>query len=155
MRNIELSTFLDAPPDQVWGALRTARLLHFVAHPILRFDPVDPPQLPERWAEGDYTVKMTWHGIIPLGRQVIRISHPEAADGVRQIRDNGSSALIRRWDHLVTVVPEGAGTLYTDKVAIEAGALTWFVAQFARSFYAHRQKRWQHLVANGFDYGAE
>ncbi|APX10378.1 hypothetical protein [Tateyamaria omphalii] len=154
MHDIELSTFLDAPPDRVWDALHTPRLLSFVAHPILRFDPVEPAQLPERWVDGDYIVRMTWRGVVPLGRQVIRISHPEGAEGVRYIRDNGSSAIIRRWDHLVSVAPEGAGTRYTDRVTIEAGVLTWAVARFARSFYAHRQRRWRQLVAHGFDYAA-
>ena len=63
-------------------------------------------------------------------------------------------ALIRRWDHLITIEPAGPRrTRYTDWVEAEAGLLTPLVWAFARVFYAHRQRRWQRLVAHGFRYG--
>ena len=43
---------------------------------------------------------------------------------------------------------ENAQTFMT----IEAGILTPFVWLFARQFYAHRQRRWAALAANGFSY---
>jgi len=147
-----ISTYLDAPPDRVWDAVGTPRLLQYVTHPMIRFTPVAPPQFPDRWKEGDYVVRMALYGVLPLGRQVVSISWPAPEGEGLKIRDNGHSALIRRWDHLITIAPDGNGTCYTDRIEIEAGLITPIVAALARRFYAHRQKRWRNLVAAGFDY---
>ncbi|WP_417254198.1 hypothetical protein [Celeribacter sp.] len=99
-------------------------------------------------------MSMVWRGIIPLGRQTIRISYPETPSGTKHLRDNGHSAMIKRWDHLIVLETDGSGTRYTDRVAIDAGLLTLPVARFAKAFYAHRQRRWQKLVESGFAYEA-
>ncbi|AUH35771.1 hypothetical protein CUV01_19510 (plasmid) [Paracoccus tegillarcae] len=153
MREIVLSSYLNAPLDRIWTEVQRPELLSFVARPIVEFSPVVPSSFPEAWEAGDYIVSMAWRGIVPLGRQTISISHPEAPSGTRQLRDNGHSAMIKRWDHLITLELDGSGTRYTDRVAIEAGILTLPVARFAESFYAHRQRRWQKLVDSDFDYG--
>lgn len=152
MRQVKLTTYLDATPDQVWNELRTPRLLTFVAHPVIRFVPVTPARLPDRWEATAYIVKMRLLGFIPLGRQVIELSYPPPQGGVMYIRDNGHSRLVKRWDHLIAIEPEGDGTRYTDLVKVEAGLLTPIVAAFARRFYTHRQRRWAKLVAAGFEY---
>ena len=72
---------------------------------------------------------------------------------VWSIRDNGHGAMIKTWDHMIEVAPDGDGTRFTDRVTVDAGWLTPFVALFARVFYRHRQRRWRRLIANGFDYG--
>ncbi|WP_152612992.1 hypothetical protein [Tateyamaria sp. ANG-S1] len=138
--------------ERVWAEVQKPELLHFVAHPILKFHPVNPDQFPPRWHQGDYVVSMFWRGICPIGRQTISISHPRAPEGTRIIRDNGHSALIKRWDHLITLQADGSGTRYTDRVVIEAGLLTRPVTMFAKSFYTHRQRRWRLLVDSGFSY---
>jgi len=152
MRDIVLSCHLEAPTDRIWAEVQKPKLLHFVAHPLLRFRPVNPDQFPARWETSDYIVSMRLMGFIPLGHQTISISHPNGPNGTRQIRDSGHSALIQRWDHVITLEPEGKGTRYTDHVTIEAGLLTLPVTMFAKSFYAHRQRRWRLLVASGFAY---
>ena len=150
MAVVELSTVLDAPPERVWEEVNRPALLRFVAHPFVRFDPLDPPAFPERWEEREYRVRVRQLGVIPLGWQVIRIERPAPVGGTRYLRDNGRGALARRWDHLITVAPAGPGrTRYTDRVEIEAGPLTPFVWAYARAFYAHRQRRWRALVAEG------
>lgn len=155
MREIVLSCHLNAPLDRIWAEVQRPELLSFVASPILSFRPEIPDQFPERWEAGDYIVSMRWRGIIPLGRQTISISHPEAPAGSKQVRDNGHSALIKRWDHVITLEPDGSGTRYTDRVTITAGPITLPVAMFARSFYAHRQRRWRLLVDSGFTYSTD
>ena len=150
MAVVELSTVLDAPPERVWEEVNRPALLRFVAHPFVWFDPLDPPAFPERWEEREYRVRVRQLGVIPLGWQVIRIERPAPVGGTRYLRDNGRGALARRWDHLITVAPAGPGrTRYTDRVEIEAGPLTPFVWAYARAFYAHRQRRWRALVAEG------
>ncbi|MEL6922249.1 MAG: hypothetical protein AAFO77_14775 [Pseudomonadota bacterium] len=152
MALVELTTFLDAKPDRVWHELQRPQLLFHVAHPILQFTPVEPKVLDETWQAREYLVAMRLCGLVPIGRQVVDISLPPQPGGTRAIRDNGRSAMIRRWDHLITVASEGDGTRYTDRVEIEAGVLTPFIVLFAHWFYRHRQNRWRRLVARDFDY---
>ena len=57
------------------------------------------------------------------------------------MRDDGHSAFIERWNHLMSVEPDDGGTRYTDRIEIDAGIATPIIAAFARRFYAHRQKR--------------
>lgn len=114
-----------------------------------------PPAFPERWEEREYRVRVRQFGFLPVGWQVIGIERPESGGAARTLRDNGRGTLARRWDHHITVELTSDGqTLYTDRVEIEAGLLTLAVWSFARAFYAHRQRRWRRLVANGFRYGS-
>jgi hypothetical protein len=148
-QTVELTTYLAAKPDTVWHHVQTSALLHHVASPLLRFQPLDG-RFPERWQPGEYRAEMFLFGTVPVGWQAIRISLPEPLGDVRFVRDDGYGPLIERWDHWIAVGPEGEGTRYLDQVTIDAGALTPLVAAFARVFYAHRQKRWRELAATGF-----
>ena len=152
MTTITVTSYLPAPPARVWDEVNKPRLLFFVARPMVRFAPVAPKALPDRWEETDYLFSLKWHGIIPLGRQVISLSRPAPKDGTHFLRDNGHSRVAKRWDHLISIAPEGGGTRYTDSVTVDAGLLTPVVAAFARRFYAHRQARWKTLVAHDFNY---
>ncbi|AHM05363.1 hypothetical protein roselon_03092 [Roseibacterium elongatum DSM 19469] len=145
-------TRLNAPPDAVLAAVTSPRVLCHIAAPLIRFAPVDPPDWPARFAPGPHVVAMYGIGWVPLGRQVIDISYPEATPEKDALvaRDNGHSAMIRRWDHWIIIRPDGAGgSHYTDRVEIEAGWRTGAVALFARLFFAHRQSRLRALLHNG------
>lgn len=86
-----------------------------------------------------------------MGWQVVGIERQPPVGAIRRLRDNGRSLLIQRWDHLITVEPDGSRrTRYTDRIEIEAGWLTPLVWAFAQVFYAHRQRRWRRLAASGF-----
>ena len=150
---VDLSTVLDAPPERVWDELNRPALLCHVARPLVAFAPLDPPAFPERWAERAYRVRLRLFGLVPIGWQVVGIERPAEQGRVRSLRDDGRSAMIRRWDHRMTVEPLPDGrTRYTDHLEIEAGVLTPAAWAFARLFYAHRQRRWRALVARGFRY---
>lgn len=153
MGRVVLSTYLDAAPETIWAHANTTRLLNYVAAPLIRFRPVAPPHWPEVWADGEYVCSMRLFGVLPIGRQTIVISRPPPEEHRRFIRDNGFSAMIRRWDHLITISPEGTGTRYEDRLDLDAGLLTPIVAGFARVFYGHRQSRWRRLVADDFSFG--
>jgi ligand-binding SRPBCC domain-containing protein len=145
-RPVILSTHLAAPPEEVWALLMRPATLEHVAAPLLRFRPEGPP-LPERWQEGAWRVRLRGPLGLPLGWQEIRVSFPEAPPPMRRLRDAGRGALAHRWDHVIEIVPEGAGTRYTDRVTVEAGWLTPAIRLFARIFYAHRQRRWRRLLS--------
>ena len=137
---------LDMDADTVWRQVQRPRVLTHVSRPMLLLRPVDPPEWPEAWPDGEHVVSLWLLGFMPLARQVISVSRPPPSGGARHLRDNGRVALARRWDHLVTVEPLGDRTRYIDRVEIEAGWLTPLVAAFAAVFYRHRQRRWRRLA---------
>ena len=152
MTRVSVSTFLAASPDTVWTHVQTPRLLHYVSRGVMSFKSKELGGFPDIWPAGEHLVSLKWKGVLPIGTQVIGIEYPSPRGDVRLLRDNGRSALIRKWDHMIEIRPEGDGTYYTDTLDLEAGLLTGPVALFAKRFYAHRQKRWRQLVANTFDY---
>jgi hypothetical protein len=142
-------TLIDAPASQCIAAVMTPALLRYVASPWLSFEPVADMEWPTRWVPGPFPVRMKLFGWLPLGVQTIDISLPAAPSGRFQVRDNGHSALIERWDHFISIEAIGNRTRYSDRVDIRAGCRTPFVWLFARWFCAHRQRRWQRLAASG------
>lgn len=155
MRFLICSELECAPIDAIQH-VRTPRLLEYVAAPWIRFEAVDPPVLPDEWEPGGrYLVRMKLFGVVPLGTQVIGIRAVEQRGERLLVHDLGTSALVRVWDHRIEISPAGDGrTRYCDRVRIDAGWRTPFVAWFAKRFFAHRQRRWRRLVRTKFDYGA-
>jgi hypothetical protein len=147
---IDIATYLPCSSSVAIDHVNSPRLLVHIAKPLVKFVAIEPPQFPARWTDGTYWVAMRLFGIIPLGRQAVVISHPPAE--VFTLRDNGHSAMIQTWDHVITIAPSGSGTLYRDQVTIQAGVLTPFVWLFALCFYHHRQRRWRQLANSGFNY---
>ena len=147
---VDISTYFQCNPSDVIQHVKSSRLLLQVAKPLVSFVPITPSQLPQVWAEGTYWVSLYLFGIIPFGKQAVVISYPSSAPFT--LRDNGHSALIRKWDHVITVEPSGNGTHYRDRVTIKAGILTPFIWLFAQLYYRHRQRRWRQLVERGFSY---
>ena len=152
MKTIEISTHLNATPAQVQEHVGRSELLRYITRGMIRFKPIDPPEFPEIWEPGRYKARMYWKGFLPVGWQSIGIEPQPMKGETWSLRDNRHGGLIKTWDHMIEVAPDGEGSLYTDRIIVEAGLLTPFVALFAGRFYRHRQKRWRRLVDNGFDY---
>lgn len=141
-----IETVLPCPAEKAWEEVQRPTLLREVTRPLMRFVPVDPPQLPERWQEGStLRFRLYLFGFIPLGTHTISM---ERIDGdEREIQSRERTRLVRRWDHLIRVRPTDDGrTLYSDEIVIEAGWATAFVWLFAHGFYRHRQRRWRRVA---------
>jgi Protein of unknown function (DUF3703) len=146
---LSLKTKIDLSPETVWAEVQTAALLVHVAWPLVRFVPIGETPLDEFKLGGRYQVTLRLFGFLPFGRQwiVTSLHVPETGTWPKKLRDNGYSALINKWDHWITVAPDGDGsTYYTDAVEIGAGLMTPFVWLFAQIFYRHRQRRWRALA---------
>ncbi len=116
---------------------------------MLRFIPVGETSLDAFRPGGRYQVKLRLFGFMPFGTQWIvpSLHKPEIGEWPKRLRDNGYSALIAKWDHWITVAPDGSGgTHYSDDVEVSAGILTPFIWGFAQIFYRHRQRRWRGLA---------
>ncbi|MCL6250006.1 hypothetical protein M3P36_02930 [Altererythrobacter sp. KTW20L] len=148
---IEVSSHLPIPPALAWEQVQSPQLLQHIAAPLLTFHP-RKGAFPETWQPREYRAGLRLFGILPVGEQVIGIEYPEhgAPEGGHVLRDNGRGGLVTRWDHLMLIAPENGGTRYTDRVEIEAGAVTGLAAAFARYFYRHRQKRWLQLITRDY-----
>lgn len=145
---IRVETIIPAAPDDVWAVLLTPALLRHVAFPLIIFDAAEP--LPGEWSEGDYQVSMRLFGLVPLGRQRIRIRLLETESWPRHVRDEGSGSLAKVWRHDIFLRPDGNGaTAYHDEVEVRAGLLTPVVWLFAHLFYRWRQHRWRALAQHG------
>ena len=147
---ITLSSLLATSADVAYRQVKRPALLYYIAYPLIRFVPSSP--FPALWQEGVYETQMQLFGLIPLGRQLIRIELPDHADdGSFRVRDNGQGHLARTWDHWIRIDPVDAGhCYYTDQVTVKAGLLTPFVWLFALGFYTWRQYRWKRLVLLNF-----
>mgnify|MGYP004704258589 CR=1 FL=1 len=151
MTRIVVSSLLPIAPAVAWEQVQSPALLQHLAAPLLTFHPRDEP-FPAVWENREYHAGLRLYGLVPVGEQVIGIEYPQtgAPQGGHVLRDNGRGGVVKRWDHLMLIAPEAGGTRYTDQVEIEAGIFTPFAAAFARSFYRHRQRRWQQLISRDF-----
>lgn len=154
---VHLSTPLSAPPEWVAAQLQSTTVFRHITAPLVQFRPVQGAQWPACWTVGELALQMWLFGVLPIGRQTVRISiEPPAVDGdLPTLRDNGEGALMRRWDHRITLQPlPGGHTLYTDDIEVVARHLPWLMTPvsvaFAKVFYRHRQRRWRQLVARHF-----
>lgn len=153
MTIIEVTTHLKTSPTRVRRELQTTRLLRYINDGLLSFQFEQETSIPDVWDEGIYLVRLKLFGWLPIGHQKIGIENPGPSDSW-VLRDNGSGSIARVWDHFIFVEPYAEGSVYTDRVRIEAGLLTPFVVLFAHIQYRYRQYRWRRLVANSFDYDA-
>ncbi|MGP1352606.1 MAG: hypothetical protein ACTS1Z_04730 [Parasphingopyxis sp.] len=153
MPTVTVTSIFNASADRVWDEVRSTRLLQYIVRGRVVFDPIDPPQFPVEWSEGDYKVAMRGFGFVPLGSQIIGIEFPQQDGDTRILQDNGGGPLFRAWDHWIFVEPLDDGrTKYTDRVEFDAGILNGVVKLVVRDFFGHRQRRWKKLIANDFRY---
>jgi ligand-binding SRPBCC domain-containing protein len=147
--NVSLSTRIATPPNEVWQRVQTPELMMHIAAPLVRFELLEPSQASDFGASDRFLVKLTLFGFLPFGTQWIvpTVHVDDTAPWPKRLRDNGHSALIRTWDHWITVEPDDdGGTRYRDEVEVKAGLLTPFIWAFAHIFYRHRQRRWRALA---------
>lgn len=157
---VRLSTRLAAPPEWVLAQLQSTQVFRHITAPLVRFAPAQGAPWPEAWTPGELCLHLYLFGLLPMGRQVVRISlEPAPEDSAwPTLRDNGEGTLMRVWDHRITVhsLPDGH-TWYTDDIDVQARYLPWLMtplsAAFAQLFYRHRQRRWRSLVARQWGAG--
>ncbi|MEM8661765.1 MAG: hypothetical protein AAGF35_12845 [Pseudomonadota bacterium] len=147
-------TLLPCSFERAVTEVKSTRLLHYIAHPLVKFVPHDPPTLPECWGEETYWCKLKYFGAVPAGLQAIVISFPKSEEDSFILCDRGHSRLMPVWNHTITLIATDNGVRYEDNVELSAGVLTPIVGFFAQLFFAHRQRRWHKLIESDFRYDA-
>jgi hypothetical protein len=57
------------------------------------------------------------------------------------------------WNHDVTMLDLGNGKIYyEDSITIYGGVMTGLITSFAKGFYKHRQKRWQIVAKERYNF---
>ena len=144
MAVIEHSTHLEAPVDVIWGAVKTPAAFRRVTRGLVRM-----PALQERkdeWREGETVVGWVFlFGVLPFARHHIHVAKIDEASRVLSSRERGG--LVRVWNHDIEVIAiNESSCLYQDRIEIDAGMMTPFVAAYAHWFYRMRQRRWRALA---------
>lgn len=145
MRTVELSTTLAAPADTIWRALTAdSAAFRFVTRGLIRFPaarawdrPIQPGDELSGW--------VFLFGFIPFSRHTIAVAEVDG-HARRLVTEEGGGA-IRTWRHTISVTPvDDTACRYTDRIDLDAGALTPAVEAYARGFYRVRQRRWRVLA---------
>ncbi len=129
--------------NDAWQIVKTSKLLKFVSSRKIKFKPIGG-SFPEIWQQ-DKTVstKMLLFGFIPFGG--IHSLYFEKIDNenkVLQTREKDDSAKV--WDHKISLIELTENKIiYQDLIIIYGGLLTFIITLWAKSFYKHRQNRWQ------------
>jgi len=108
---VMLRLTIDCDADAAWRALHSPRALAELDGPFVALASLD--DLPTSWSPGDDAVIDLAVGPVPLGRQLIDISHVERehrGQRVRILRDtgiplSGPLAALDVWDHQMAVSP--------------------------------------------------
>ncbi len=89
--------------------------------------------------EGDtFIVDVTFWGVFKQKGHRIFVERLDPEARIIQSRESGNG--IKRWDHTLSVQREGAKASWTDRVVIDAGWRTPFVARFAAFIYRRRHQ---------------
>jgi hypothetical protein len=136
--------------NTAWEKVQTVALLEFVAKGKLRFKPLDD-KFPEIWKQGSTAKTMMYlYGVIPFGGvHTLVVEKIDHESKVVQSKEWDDAAKV--WNHRISMKKLSDSSIhYEDEIIIYGGFLTSIISLWAKSFYKHRQKRWQ-LVAQGND----
>lgn len=142
-KEVYRKSILPADIDCVFSLLKSLKTLQYIAKPYASFTPIDGDSN-VCWKKGQkvlFNFKMFC--LIPYGVHTIHV-----IDFSKDcIYTNESNTHVPVWNHRIRLkaMPDGS-TEYSDEVEIGAGWKTGFVWLWARSFYAHRQRKWMKLL---------
>lgn len=136
-----VTALYDADPDETFdAALHFDELLDAMSG-LAVYEGLAPGTIAE---EGKtYTVNVTFWGLLKMTGHVMHVESLDVPNRILQSRETSNG--IKRWDHNLSVHPEGAKARWVDSILIDAGWQTPFMARFARFVYTRRHKHRQAL----------
>ncbi|MCK0161665.1 hypothetical protein [Allomuricauda sp. F6463D] len=131
-----------------WKKVTTSALLEFVAKGKIKFIPT-AGKFPEKWKQGmTVTTKMIAYGFIPFGG-LHTLYFSKIDEEIKVMETKEKDIFAKVWNHKISMKSTGENSIYyKDEIIIYGGVLTGFISWWAKSFYKHRQKRWQLLAKN-------
>lgn len=147
-RKLTVTSEIAIDIDTAWSKVKTSALLNFVAYGKVKFKPTGG-QFPELWQEKDtVSTKMLVYGFVPFGGvHSLYFEKIDEENKILQTKEWDNSAKV--WNHKITLKKITNKTImYEDEIVIYGGILTGLITNWAKSFYKHRQKRWQLVAKN-------
>ncbi|WP_440710160.1 hypothetical protein [Herbiconiux sp. YIM B11900] len=150
-----LKLILDCEPDAAWRAIRSPAVFREVSSPLVEVESLAADGFPTVWEPGQHPVAMRGAGVIPMGKQIIRLNFETAERGTtRIVHDSGQGVTgavssITLWDHRMAIARDPAGTgktLYRDQLLVGAGLLTPFAWYSLWAFWQWRGHKLQQLA---------
>ncbi len=133
-----------APIKTIFGKLKELKTLQYVAAPYAAFSPIDGNENLV-WEEGKtFSFRFRLFGFMPFGIHTIKVV--EFSEEAYGIFTNESNTHVPVWNHRILLKQIENAVRYTDEVEIYAGWKTPLVYLWAKSFYAHRQRKWQKML---------
>lgn len=153
----KLTVTSEIPIDikSAWEKVNKSALLEFVAKGKIKFIPTDG-KFPEIWKQGmTVTTKMIVYGFIPFGG-LHTLYFAKIDNEIKILETKEKDRFAKVWNHKISMRSIGENSIYyEDEIVIYAGILTGFISWWAKSFYIHRQKRWQLLAKNEYKLNIE
>jgi hypothetical protein len=138
--------------ETAWDKLQTSKLLEFVCTPRIKFKPIGG-SFPSKWKVSDsVSTKMLIFGFLPFGGiHSLFFEIIDAENKILQTQERDDAAKI--WNHKISLVKlTDNSIIYEDDLIIYGGWLTSFITIWAKSFYKHRQRRWQIVAKNNIQF---
>jgi hypothetical protein len=149
-RKLIVSSKIPININDAWQIVQTSKLLEFISKGKIKFKPING-SFPKLWQQNEtVSTKMLLFGFIPFGGiHSLYFENIDNQNKVLQTREKDNSAKV--WDHTISLVQiNEQNIIYQDLIIIYGGLLTKIITLWAKSFYKHRQKRWQ-IVAKDKD----
>ena len=148
-------TVLRAAIDNAWEALHTPEVFRSVSSPFTVFRTSPGKELPDRFRPNtDYEVTVWAMGLVPLGRQVIRLEDDGSSWERRVVTDvghgvTGPLSLLRHWRHEMVLTARADGTTdFSDTLTASAGLLTPFAWLGLQVFWLWRVTKLRALAGD-------
>jgi hypothetical protein len=88
-----------------------------------------------------YTLNVTVWGVMRNPNYQV---HVERVDPVaRQVQSREFGWMIRQWDHTLSILPDGDGCVWTDRIMIDCSWATGYMAWVAKVLYRTRHRNRQ------------
>jgi len=132
--------------NAAWKKVQTSALLEFVTKGKLKFKP-EEGSFPEIWKQGTIVkTRMNLYAVIPFGG-VHTLAFEKIDNKNKVIQSKEWDDFAKVWNHKISLRKlSDSDIYYEDEIIIYGGLLTGIISSWAKSFYKHRQRRWQ-LVA--------
>ncbi|RED11934.1 SRPBCC family protein [Pontivivens insulae] len=146
MRRVTVSAVYDGSADEIFAAALNFDEMRAAMRGLAVYEGVPDGTVVE--VGKPMTVDVTFWGVLKIKGHRMEVVEMDRAGRWLQSREAGGA--IRHWDHRLSVQPRDDGTaVWTDRVDIDAGVQTAFMAQFARYLYKRRHRYRQALSIEG------
>ncbi len=146
-KQVQVSTLLNCPAEQVWQLAQTSGLSQHLAWPWLSLASIDHSDLPALWQTGEtLRIQLRFLDLLPIDWQTVTVEKVDDQQRYLQTKQTGHYFSI--FNHRIELhETEDRRTIFTDTVELYAGPRTDLAASLLSWFLRYRQARLRTLVS--------